>query len=88
MVNNSQEEMDKKQRALEELQANPVHQEVLRLMQIRLRTKRQEQRQALLLSKDKDVFRLEAEICGMEAVFHIYDAQLIKQEVEKPTLSY
>jgi len=64
-----------------------VHQEVLRRLKTRLQTKRKEQRSALLQSDTMTVFRVEAEIAGVEEALRIYDAQAT-EKTDMPTIQY
>ena len=74
---------------LHQLQGNLVFQEVLtQLMQLR-QIKRKEQRSALQQCDRNAVFRVEAEISGIEEFFKVYEGQmkaLDKLSEDSPTV--
>ena len=85
MVDNK--ETIQRQQDLKELRENRVLQEVLSQVRTRVQTKRKEQRSALVQSDLKTVFRLEAEISGVEEALKIYDAQAAEKQ-DVPTIQY
>lgn len=76
---NKQEEAKQQlEEELSQLQDNPVFKVVqTQLMQLRA-TKRKEQRSALQRSDSKAVFRIEAEISGIEQFFKVYEGECKK----------
>ena len=69
------ENRQKLEAALLQLRDNQVFKEVLTLLSQRQQTKRREQRSALLKSDKDTVFRIEAELSGMDEFLKIYDGQ-------------
>ena len=70
------EDQQKKMEQLALLQENQVFKDLQAQLTQLLRTKRREQRSALQKSDSMYVFRLEAEISGIEQFFKMYDGQL------------
>ena len=76
-----------RQEEVSQLRANQVHQEAMTQIEARLRTKRKEQRSALLKQDSMAVFRIEAEISGLEMALQIIESSMsIKKEI--PTATY
>ena len=59
---------------LNQLMDNPLFKEARELLKAQLQTRRKEQRSALLKSDSNAVFRLEAEIKGIEEFFNVVDS--------------
>ena len=70
------ENHQKLEAALRQLEDNPVLKEVLTQLTHLRQTKRKAQRSALLKSDSQGVFRLEAELSGIDEFFNIYNGQI------------
>ena len=79
MVTKSPEETQQEMQAqLAQLEDNKIFQVVRAQLHQLLKTKRKAQRSALQSSDSMGVFKLEAELSGIEEFFKVYEAQIAK----------